>query len=483
MHSHDGLASGYDTPENICVLENILFEYGMNEAEAEEAIGAVSKDDDAAKTFGDDRDYIFRVNKKGARNELDYYISVGHPNQKKYPNKERYNGPRKYTDPKKYRVATKKNVNNALAKSEKDPFFKMLKSEKNISIDNVARIKNIFKSHSEDVEVTLFKQVANKIESIEEAIKIYEGEKYSLLQGLINKMDDTKFSSAGRGEMPFVILLKGAKSGGASAGADILFAEKVVEVKEAQSKGIKISAPTLEGYTRTQFNIAVHELALLATGGDSEKILEFLIKVLTDKGGPDSPYKVVSNSKEEKQKTAIEKFFDDPKVGELTHFLLDGLFIISEKIRDKSEKVNKPKATIDVDIGGQKHKEFKVPDRAIPDLSSQLSGISQGSVPSVLTVPVAQTQEDSDEYIENKVMKLSFFRENWTRERVQKEIVTDLVAKQYKNLLIVEKSPKNAASLYGSETINRLRFYGVGFAKIHLLLPGEAEPDELTDEA
>ena len=30
MHSHDGLASGYDTPENICVLENILFEYGMN---------------------------------------------------------------------------------------------------------------------------------------------------------------------------------------------------------------------------------------------------------------------------------------------------------------------------------------------------------------------------------------------------------------------------------------------------------------------
>lgn len=471
MRSPDGLISGYSVKENIDALKYVLTEYGLEQVHAEEIVEKILGEKKERKIYGDDRDYLLAVHDD--KGKVDHLISYGHPDQDKHPDGQKYTGTPQHPL-NKYKKSNQENIAAFKAAAERDPFFKALREEKGISLDNVSRIKDIFTNYPDKNAVALFKSLFNTITDIPEAIKIYEGSQHPSLQGIINKMDSTKFSGAGRGELPFVILLKDAKSGGVSK-LDILFGEEEIEVKEVQSQGIKISAPTLKDYSKSEFNIAVHELALAATRIDG--IEDFLLKVLNDNG---DLYKKIDDPQREKHIEAIKKFFNDPKVGELTYFLLDAIFIISTKLMNKSTTKKEPKAKIDIDLG-DKHKELKVPEKAIPDLQTQLSGITDKSGPSKLSVIVAPTEETTDEYMEDQVMKLSFFKENWDQQRVQDEIVGKVISKKYTKLLVVDKSKGNKATLYGPDTIKNLEFYGVGFGKIHLLMPGGTKPSELSD--
>jgi hypothetical protein len=485
MRSPDGLAGGWDTPENRDALEEALYEQGLNNESVDmlmesvfgEATGRRGRESNAEKLArAPDFAYLFR--KRDDKTKPWYLVTYTHPDQKKFPDGQVYKG-KTNLDVGEYRVANKKNISDARTERESDPAFKDMRQIKKVSIDNVQKLKRVCEAFPDESVVKLFKSLYNKVD-LEKAIKIYEGNDYPALQPLINKIDDTRFAGVGRGEIPMVFMMKNAQSGGNSK-MDILFAELGpkrggIEVKEVIGGTIAISAPTLTGYSSSRFNVAVHEFVLAAN--KIKGMRDFLIKVLTDKGvSKGGIYPAIANERyEKKHKDAILKFFADPKVGEISYYFLDAIFIISEKIMRKNAMTGKgqavppPVATIDVDIGS-KHREFKVPDVEVGTLDKQIDNIAKGTAPAKLNVSLEYTEESGDEFISQNAMKLSFFRENWDQERVQGEII-ELILKKYGRMLIVDKSEGNKILLFKRGDISKLEFYGVGFGKIFMAVPG-----------
>ena len=479
MRSHDGLVSGHDTPENIEVLNEILNEYGMSQEQINEMTSDLFGEAKKSANAGEDYEYLFKVTDPKNKNKVLKLISVGHPDQEKYPDypkAQQYTGPHDLS-PEQYKVANDKNINDALASSETDPTFKKFRNIKKVSLANVRKLKEVFQLFDDQTIVEKYRALYDSISTIEEAIKIYKGELRPEFQSLINKIDDTRFAGAGRGEIPIVFILKGASSGG-NRKMDIVFAELGdkeggVEVKEVTGGTIAISAPTLDGFSNSPFNIAIHELALAVN--KMPKMKDFLTKVLKDvgisKGGlyPD----MGTDSNLDKHIQAIKSFFEDPKVGEVSQFLLDAIFLVSEKInRRRKTRNNNGKesaASIDIDIGN-KHREFKVPDEKIPDLNAAVDA-ARGEK-TTLNIPIAPKDEESDEAIADKAIKLSFFKENWDHVRVQKEIM-ELITKKYKKMIIIDKRKKqNNAFLYDENKIKTLEFVALGFGKLYMYVPG-----------
>lgn len=470
MRSHDGLASGHDTAENIETLKDILCEYGVDQNNVDSmAENLLGEKKEEPVVYGDDRDYIFKVNKPNSRTEVDYYMSAGHPNQKKYPDKSRYDGPRKYDDPKMYKVANINNISDALVKAETDPNLKDLRNKKSVSIANVQKLKKVFEAFPDQSLVKKYKALYNSIPTVQEAIEIYTGKKYPEFQGLINKIDDEKFAGGGRGEIPIVFILKGATSGGGT-NMDILFAEREnkitgIEVKEVTGATIAISVPTLSGFSNTKFNIAIHEIALAANNYPTMK--GFLTKVLKDNG---KLYKKIDKITDlDKNIKAIEDFFDDPKVGEVSKFLLDAIFIISQKLKSPILGQRPEIGSVEIDIG-KKHHEFKVPDDQVTTLNAKIDNVSGEKA--VLTIPVEPKKEKDDGTLAEKCMKLSFFREDWDENRVQAEVMERVLSKYKRMIVISKKKGANEAELYDSKKIKTLEFVALGFAKIYMFVPG-----------
>jgi hypothetical protein len=317
--------------------------------------------------------------------------------------------------------------------------------------------------------VTRYKAMFDKVPTIEEAIEIYKGNQYPEFQPLINAIDDVKFAGGGRGEIPIVFILKGARSGGGTD-MDILFAELAdkkggVEVKEVTGATIAISAPTLTGFSNSKFNIAIHELALAANKTKGMK--DFIEKVLKDDGELFKPIGQVD--KIHKKIDAVNAFFADPKVGEVSQFLLDAIFIVSEKIKNPITGKPKELGSVEIDIGN-KHREFKVPDDQVAALNAKIDNV--GAEKATLDVPIEPKIEKDDGNIAEKCMKLSFFKEDWDEERVQKEIM-DLIIGKYKRMIIISKKKGvNDAQLYDENRIKTLEFVALGFGKLYMYVPG-----------
>lgn len=468
MRSDDGLVGGHVTQENIEIFEDILLEYGLSESEIEEIVGPMFTEGKEPEVYGDDRDYIFKVKNPNSK-EISHYISVGHPDQKNHPDKSIYYGPRKYSDPKMYKVADKKNMSDALIKAETDEKLKSLRNQKSVSITNVKQLKRVFETFPDQSLVNKYKDMYDSVPTIEEAIEIYKGKKFPEFQPLINAIDDIKFAGGGRGEIPIVFILKGARSGGGTQ-MDILFAELAdkqggVEVKEVTGSTIAISAPTLTGFSNSKFNIAIHELALSVN--KTEGMKDFIKKVLEDDG---KLYKKMGPfDKMEKYKTAIDSFFQDPKVGEVSQFLLDAIFIVSEKIKNPISGQKPDIGSIEIDIGN-KHREFKVPDDQVATLNAKIDTVTGEKA--VLDVPVEPKVEKDDAIIAEKCMKLSFFKENWDEKRVQAELMK-LITDKYKRMIIISKKKgTNDAELYDENKIKTLEFVALGFGKLYMYVPG-----------
>ena len=479
MRSHDGLVSGHNTPENIKVFSEILFEYGLEQTQVEETVDAMFGEAKKTNNTGEDYEYLFKVTDPKNKNNVTKLISIGHPDQDKYPDypkAQRYNGPHDLK-PDQYRVANDQNINNAIAASEKDPIFQKLRNVKKVSLANVRKLKEVFETFDNKSLINKYRRMYDSVPTIDDALDIYKGQKYPEFQPLINKIDDNKFAGAGRGEMPIVFLLKGASSGG-NRKMDIIFAEfgdkeGGVEVKEVTGGTIAISAPTLDNFSNSKFNVAIHELALAAN--KTPRMKDFMLKVLKDPGiNNGGLYPDIGNNPNlEKHEIAINAFFEDPKVGEVSQFLLDAIFIISEKIIKRKESGNKKGkesiGSVEIDIGN-KHREFKVPDDKVPALNAAIDAV-QGEK-TILTVPISPKDESSDEAIADKAMKLSFFRENWDQSRVQNEIM-NLIIKKYTKMIIIDKRKKqNNAYLYDTTKIRTLEFVALGFGKIFMYVPG-----------
>lgn len=99
---------------------------------------------------------------------------------------------------------------------------------------------------------------------------------------------------------------------------------------------------------------------------------DFMLKVLNDKGVSNGGlYPDIGTDPDlKKHETAINSFFEDPKVGEVSKFLLDSIFLISEKIiQRKNNPDNKEKnqlvrlkLTLEISIVNLRYPTTKYPN-------------------------------------------------------------------------------------------------------------------------
>lgn len=482
MRSPDGLVGGHDTPENISTLQNLLLEYlesthvdsvmsGMfgeaaDSTEDGEGDGAnvKSKQQQKAEETPDFVDLFKKLNPKTG--EYDMLVTA---DDKPFKGKS-------LRPPQYYMKWTKNNIKRAFELSEKDPFWKKLKPEKDIDVDRKEGMKRAFREIEEKNKalVQRFKSLYDTIpttdDGVRQAIAIYEGAKYngvdySQYLPLVNKIDEySKTTGTGRGELVFLFLLKGMKSGGTRS-VDLVYAEKDTQVKREKGIEVKevtaqslvaISAPTFEGFYRSNFNIAVHELALAAS--KYENIEDFLKRTMEKMG----------TNKESSD--AVLKFFEEPKVGEISQNFLDGIFSIYAALKTgTTPDENKPSnATVDIDIGDIE-KEFNVlnPQTVLP----QIQNVDKTQGTATLDIQVAYTKEKGDDYLKNALLKLKFFKKEWTIDIIHEEMMK-LLLNNYSKMLVVDKrSGSNIAELYQEPQMKKLKFYSLGFGKVNFKAP------------
>lgn len=479
VRSPDGLVSGHDSEKNISVLQKLLFEYlqgnqvtevmynmfGEAAESAEDSDGSSekSKRQQKAEETPDFVELFKKLNPK--TNKYDILVTA---DDKPFKGKS-------MQPPQYYMKWTKDNIKRAFELSEKDPFWKRLKPEKNIDLDRKEGMKRAFTEIEQKNKslVKRFKALYNSIPptdaGVKQAIAIYQGDIYGTVDyseylPLVNRIDELRPVGTGRGELVFLFLLNGMKSGGTRS-VDLVYAEKETQVKRDQGIEVKevtaqsliaISAPTFEGFYRSNFNVAVHELALAAS--KYENIEDFLKRTMEKMG----------TNKESSD--AVLKFFEEPKVGEISQNFLDGIFSIYAALKTNSTPdENKPSnATVDIDIGGIE-KEFNVlnPQTVLP----QIQNVDRTQGIATLDMQVAYTKEKGDEYLQHALMKLKFFKKEWTIDVIHDEMMK-LLLNNYSKMLVVDKrSGSNAAELYEEPQMKKLRFYSLGFGKVNFKAP------------
>lgn len=481
MRSPDGLANGYDSPENISTLQSLLLEY-LESSHVDEVMtgmfgeAADSEQDDEADGEGgkntkqkkaeETPDFVDLFKKRNpATNKYDMLVTA---DDKPFTGKA--------TRPVSYYMKwTKNNVKLAFELSEKDPFWKKLKPEKNIDVDRKEGMKRAFSEiESKNKELaTEFKKMYNTIPAtdagVRQAIAIYqgakfEGEDYSKFLPLVNKIDELRPVGTGRGELVFLFLLKGMKSG-STREVDLVYAEKDTQVKREKGIEVKevtassiiaISAPTFEGFYKSNFNVAVHELALAASKYDN--VSDFLNRTMEKQGT------------NQKAVDAVLKFFEEPKVGEISQNFLDGIFSVyaAFKTGTSPDETNTSDATVDIDIGNVE-KEFKIlnPQTILPQV--QQVDTTQGTA--TLDMQVAYTKEKGDEYLRHALMKLKFFKKEWTLEMIHDEMMKLLLTNYSKMLVVDKRSGSNQAELYEEAQMRKLKFESLGFGKVNFKAP------------
>ncbi len=456
MRSPDGLASDIDTIENINALKATLTEYGIEALAVDEVLNDMIEARGrkrAGFTKTKDMDYLFL---KYDDKDNPYLVAHNHPEgQKKYPNGERYTGKmqaEKITD---YYEYNEKNIEKADDLTlQADEIYRGMR-EKGVSLANVKLFKSTLDAYKDQSTVSFFKRQFDKYSKLVDVIAIYEGRSIGALKPIINAIDDVAFYKLGPGEIPFVFLLKGAKSKGGSAeggGLDVLFAdfagkEKGVELKKLGADDtLGISLSTLEKFAGSKFNQAILELSLLAKDKKAE---EFLLKVLEDNGNIYAKIPIPEGIDIGKMKEAIIKFFDNPRTTEISKNFVNAVLLISAKLLKNKPATKPAMATIDVGIGNQ-HKKLKVTDDSVKDLVQQINLIKVGESPGKIDVNVTQTEESSDDDIESKVMNKDFFKEEWDMQYINDQL-TELLQNHYDLILAIEKNPKTKDKIYQIE--------------------------------
>lgn len=487
MRSPDGLVGGHDTPENAIALVETLVALGeeFDEAKksAKELTGNSSVDDleDPApgRIRGGKRPASLFLFKDASNRRRILVYNRDIKAKPDYEDGDEYPYPVPSGVLQTLHTNTEKNINAArkILGLEIDPMWRTMRNAKKVSSANVERFRaalDLYKKQTDDQKsIDKFLSMFDSLD-IQEAIKVYSGNgKYSDLIPLIDFIDDgTAHAPTGRGEMVFVFILKNMTSGG-NQKMDLVIAEAVgkeqeygseqgIEVKETTNKIIGISAPTLHGYSTSLVNRAIHELVVLIHRHKDAGLLDALLGIL--RGGRGA-------SRYEAYSSALKKFFDDPKSGEISMDLLTALFIVSARIRNRSGN-EKSGAKMDIVIG-DKETEFAItnPSQIRAALDSVEKEKSSGRVK--MNIGARHIGTGTSESIENVLKKSIFFREKLTPRKIRDE-VTKLLTNKYSKLLVVDKSDSSAqrATLYDKSTMHKLKFAYIGFGKLYLAMPG-----------
>lgn len=490
MRSPDGLASGYGGENNISALYDILWESELGKADILEVItGLFGEAEGEKQAEKPERKQRIQAN-------AEYYLFRDKNNPRTirvynrdeqgfdYEDGEVYNHTPKMATLAKLKTDAPRNVAAAreALKLETDSKWRDMRYKKHVTAGNVERMKAAIESYvkktRDTTAVEIFESKYDHYIKPEDAVKFYTGEADQgvKVKTLIDFIDDgTAKAPTGRGEMVFVYILKGMTSGGNKM-MDLVIAEargdlekfgrdQGIEVKEAKNKVIGISLPTLKGYTQSDLYKAITELVnLIHKFGD--KLYDSFVGII-DTSAEDE-------TKKKEYKLEIEKFFNDPKSGEVSMTLIYALLVISSVVKASVPKTKD--GVMDIDIGGEET-EFDI--KNVEDVKQDIATAKTKSNDNVtLNVVAKYSRSMPTEDMEAEMKKIKFFKEQITKEKLD-EMVVGLMTNKYSKLLVVDKSatPDKRAVLYDLKTMNQLKFGYLGFGKLYLMLPGATSSD------
>ena len=294
--------------------------------------------------------------------------------------------------------------------------------------------------------------------SLEQAIAEYSNPKHAQI---IDQIDSFVSQGLGRGELVFLFLLKGAKSGG-TKDVDLMNVDggKSIELKEQTSKDIKISMPTLKGLFDTTFMISLGEIVTELR--KNPKMGEFLIRVL--KG--DSPELYPGDRKAEPREVLkFTEFIEKKNITEMSGSVFTALSLIGTKLKIHDAKKGgvstKARAAV---VVGNKRTDFKINDPVAA--SAEVDKINTDPSDDSMTLKVSPSPEKGDKELEEDAKDLKYFNLGINRKVITDELMP-LIRAKFDGLLVIDKTGGNKASYvegdniqleFVATTINKLMF-------------------------
>jgi len=441
MRSHDGLVSGHSTPENQLVLQEILAEKKTTSPKEKEMAKKMMKP-----------------------------VAMGATKQTKIKNTSKFK-----TDLERYKhFASEKRAGNTSAKW----------------------MRNAINTSTSDEAAREFLDMYD-VCSMEEAIEVYNNPRYA---SIIDRVEGKERKGLGRGELIFVFLMEGYKSGGTRE-VDLVFGsiDRDIEMKELTGKNkkpvINISAPTLKGYYNTEFRLAIDELAteIRKSGNKNSEqynydfnkdknLGNFLVHVFRNYSGDVPGNKI-------KMERSLENFVRLLRTTEMPTNLFNAFTAIWQKLQSKEGSVsvaaggndsaaNMPTGTakIGITVGGEK-KEFSVdPVQAKKELQSLTTDPKKNSIQ--LNVTSDKQEMTETDYI-GETKNLLYFKNKYTISKISVEL-RSLLKNKYSGLIVIDKRSGNNAKFVSSNS--NFTFLSLGFNKINFILPDEEKNVKADDD-
>jgi hypothetical protein len=332
---------------------------------------------------------------------------------------------------------------------------------------------------------------------MEEAIEVYNNPRYA---SIIDRVEGKERKGLGRGELIFVFLMEGYKSGGTRE-VDLVFGsiDRDIEMKELTGKNkkpvINISAPTLKGYYNTEFRLAIDELAteIRKSGNKNSEqynydfnkdknLGNFLVHVFRNYSGDVPGNKI-------KMERSLENFVRLLRTTEMPTNLFNAFTAIWQKLQSKEGSVsvaaggndsaaNVPTGTakIGITVGGEK-KEFSVdPVQAKKELQSLTTDPKKNSIQ--LNVTSDKQEMTETDYI-GETKNLLYFKNKYTISKISVEL-RSLLKNKYSGLIVIDKRSGNNAKFVSSNS--NFTFLSLGFNKINFILPDEEKNVKADDD-
>ena len=507
MRSHDGLVSGHNTPENMAVLHEILTEKELSISPEERAAAkekAKKERTDARAKAKQERDAAKKKAKE--EEETKKSLPVGVPEEalqdkyfviKRNGDKVANNNPY-YEDGTLFKLILSGKAEMTLDGIEKNLGDKI--EGKNISETHVRLILKAVKEHSIPGKPS-FLSFYNKCD-INLAMEVFKD-----YPEIVRSIEKDKKTLLGRGELTFVFLLKGAKTGG--KGVDILLVEGLgdVEVKEVTGKELKIqiSAATFNGWDQSETKTAIDELAT-EIRHDKNFGLYLKDEVLEGRNPDKTPkYPALERGSRKKtevtdvQKEKFEDFMNRTRTSEMHSSTFYALEWIWQKLlspfpkktgKNDDNTADTGRAKLSISVGGDT-KEFNLvnPQKAAITMQDVSNTLKRGDSPSNIPVSLDVSKEidstggttDAEEYY-YLAKSLDYFKNKITKETITVEI-NEIAKTKYSGYLVIYEKGGYYDAVFARTKDSILEFSSLGLAKINAFLkanvPGlKPMPDE-----
>jgi hypothetical protein len=490
MRSPDGLAGGYDTDENLSTLEEImLMEYGMSGYEFDMLLETLDE-------IG--RPYDPKFLTKNADGEVVFGGKFKHP---KYPpgtkladvlaGKKRIMNWAKYNKLQTTKALSDKEREERINKNKYEDFA--APNGKRAGSVGARWIEKAVASTGEEGE--RFYNAYDTME-MDQAIASYSNGQYDRIIDAIEGSGKEK-KGLGRGELFFVWLMKGYKSGG-TAEVDLVFGsvEKDIEMKELTGKSkkdvVSISAPTLKGYYNTRFRIGIDELAteirksgnsgITAESPDSydfEKnpsLATFLVRVLETYPGP-------SEGDRAKMLRSLVNFCSLLRTTEMPTNLFNALAEIGVKLGSVSSSKTQPPpepetprtAKAVIVVAGEKE-EFAIDPN---DAKKEIDAIVNNQKPDLTLKVKSSVEKKTQKDYEGEAKTLIYFKEKYTVDKISQEL-RKLLKNKYSGLIVIDKRAGNKARFVSADS--EFMFLNLGLNKINFVLPETTAPSDFSED-